>query len=77
MNKKYSKYLKALEDWCPSFPDGKVLVSWHQKENRISIWGDDDFGMEKFSATKKEYDNLDKQQPISIKYLKENGFVNA
>lgn len=82
---KHTKRVKSPDNWHPSFDDGTVEVNLHyykqegRKKWRLSVWGDDDFGM--------EIDDLDINKAFEIfrkiddgitqKRLKEIGFVLA
>jgi hypothetical protein len=75
--RKNTKYIAASDDWHPSFRGGVVAITWHNDDNRISVWGDDDFGMEKLNTTRMEYDMLISNAPISQPMLRKIGFCIA
>jgi len=66
-------YVKALEDWYPCYDDGSVAVMWCESWDGISVSGADDFSMEKFPATKKEFEDIIRF-PIGQQDLKQRGF---
>ena len=77
-----SKHVKTNEDWYPSYDDNTIKVNFkHIVKNMylISVWGDDDFGMEKYCDTRLEaleiYKKIDDY--ITKKQLKFMGFVNC
>lgn len=70
--------IKALDEWYPSFEDGTVLVCYHIKQERLSVWGDDDFGMEKIEVKNRDlFDIIKKQGWISVDWCAKNGFIPA
>lgn len=66
--------VKVSDDWCPNLPDDYVEMFYCPKAQHISIWGDDDFGMEKCGATEKEFKKL-KNMVLSQDICKKMGFV--
>lgn len=66
-------FVKASDDWYPSFPDGTVEMRYHPKTKYISLWGDDDFGMSKDNSSEEEYNKL-KKIIVSQEYLSKIGF---
>ncbi len=64
------------DDWFPCYDRNKVRMFFNAKSKYIGIWGEDDFGMEKFNATEDEYNKL-KGQLLSKKTLKALGFQQA
>ena len=74
---KHTKYIPASDDWFPSYRDGKVAASWHNDDRRISVWGADDFGMEKLETTRAEYDFIVSNAPVSQEMLRRRGFRSA
>lgn len=82
--------VKVSDDWYPSLPGGYVSANYYfvgknpngfvSKVNRVSFWGDDDFGLEKFYETReeaeKEYNTLIKKV-LSKEILKGLGFIAA
>lgn len=75
-NKSTCFYVKVSDEWYPNFKDNTVCVSWHWKEGRISVWGDDDFGMEKEGCTKEEFLKM-KTMVLNKELCKKMGFVYA
>lgn len=53
-----------------------VLLIWSPESQRIAVWGDDDFGMEKWNATEAEFKEL-KGLVVSQAMLKKRGFSGA
>jgi len=74
--KSTSFIVKVSDDWYPNGPDNTVEVFWDWKRNHIGIWGDDDFGMEKFNCTKEEFLQL-KGKVLSQEICKKMGYVLA
>lgn len=74
---RHRKYVTATDDWFPSYRDGKVAVTWYGDGRGVSVWGADDFGMEKLDASRGDYDSLVSDPPISQKSLREMGFIPA
>ena len=72
-NKNNHKYVTALDDWYPSFRNGKVSVSLHD-DGHISVWGDDDFGMRSTKQYTKEQFEKFCAEPISQERCKKEGF---
>ena len=72
-----TKYITASDDWHPSYRDNKVAITWHNDDKTISVWGDDDFGMQKTDTTRMEFDAIIASQPISQQMLKNRGFVSV
>ncbi len=86
--KKHSALVETSDDFYPNFdgPKGYVYVelTFHPKEKKpkfyeksysfISVWGDDDFGMEKENGTEEEFNEL-RQIIITKEDLKKRGFV--
>ena len=89
----FERKIKTSDDWYPTFPDGTIEGSTAvQIEDRIlvriSFWGEDDFGMDKwlfYEKTKENYKKACKQykefkkylsglKKISIEELKNDGF---
>ena len=54
-----------------------VQIRWDQKGKRISVWGDDDFGMEKLDASEQEFTELKRLVVLSQRLLKNRGFTIA
>lgn len=81
MPNKKQKLVKALDDWLPSFPEGKVEVSLHSDPDgsfRVAVWGEDDHGMEKVFKSKSEAkETYDRLNTVSHAALKGMGFVTA
>jgi hypothetical protein len=71
---KKAVYVKATDDWYPTYRDGMVAVTWYSKTNSIGVWGADDFGMGKDNTTHAEYDEIIAIGQVSQKSLKERGF---
>lgn len=51
---RYTRYIPTPDDWYPTFDDGTVRVQvsnntklWKTPAIRVSVWGNDDDGMEK------------------------------
>lgn len=72
------------ESWFPNFPDGRVRAKVGGPERdgkfRVSVWGDDDFGMEREGFDTEEealrvFDSL--PDVIEKQHLRALGFVNA
>jgi hypothetical protein len=74
---KHTRYVTASDDWHPSYRDGKVAITWHNDDRRISVWGDDDFGMEKTDTCRMEFDAIVASEPISQEMLRKRGFIFA
>lgn len=84
---KYIKFLFTNEDWCPSFkrPDGDmVLASYGRSGSKgspwiVSVWGNDDMGMEKFPLQQWEAIELFNKLKdyVTKEELKKMGFVPA
>ena len=66
-------YVPALDNWHPNYRGDKVAVTWREDEKRISIWGDDDFGMELLNADEEIFKELI-SQPITQIRCKKMGF---
>lgn len=76
----------SSEDWYPSFPDSQVEVSMSlyvldQKQHRVSVWGDDDCGMEFWSSdlgeVKEKYKKILKMKDVTRAALRELGLYPA
>jgi len=65
----------SSDDWYPSFPDGKVEMTFYPDDNYMSIWGDDDFGMEHLDLRRSDFYRLSKMV-INQEMLKKLGFKN-
>lgn len=90
-NQRVEQYKPTQDDWCPNFPNNTVVVSlltnmkfdgkvWH----RVSVWGNDDCGMEREFYTKAARDEARRvyEEVIALPYvnmrtLKTMGFVSA
>lgn len=66
----------ALDDWFPSLPDGKVMVTFTESKNWLRVWGDDDFGMEMLGATRKQFEQIC-SKPITKALCRNMGMKNA
>jgi hypothetical protein len=75
------KFVKALDDWYPSYKEEEVQVTLHDDLNgkyRIAVWGEDDYGMEKeYSSLHEASDIFDFLVLVSTSILKNIGFVRA
>ena len=78
---KRTKLVPTKDNFFPNFPGDMVKVSWHNNEFRVSVWGDDDMGLEKYFDNKIDAENcfneLVKSNNIQIKELKKLGFAGA
>lgn len=80
---RYFCYIPSPDSWYPNYEDGTVRVGFDSKNNyfKVSVWGADDFGLEKEFTTRLEaielYRKLSKCSIITIKQLKELGFING
>lgn len=80
---KKQKYVKTNEDWYPNFDDDTIEVTFHHSkydyDYRITIWGSDDFGMEKICKNRLEALELYNKiiDYITKKELMNLGFINA
>ncbi|MFA5135312.1 MAG: hypothetical protein WC505_06040 [Patescibacteria group bacterium] len=86
-----SCFITTTDEFCPNFPGNTVRLTWARmwpraeeptaRRYHVSVWGDDDMGMELYPADKSQakqvYRDLIALQPISIDYLKSIGFVWA
>lgn len=86
-------YWPTCDEWYPCFDRNTVLIRLSEQtiDNnifiRLSVWGADDFGMEKdFYSTLKEKNKKIKQlknfiktfpNPLSVEWLKQEGFMMA
>ena len=84
MKSKLSQLVRTSDNWYPCIDTDKVSVTLHYgKENGISVWGDDDFGMElslpNYTRTDALflYRSIVKKPVLTIAWLKEKGFKNA
>lgn len=76
-NKKKNQCLVTVsDDWYPCIDGDKVMMYWHPDINRIGVWGDDDFGMEKLNTSEAEFKLL-KNEVLSKDILKKCGFIQA
>ena len=76
-SKKNSAFLKVSDDWYPNIDGNKVEMFFAEKTDHIVIWGDDDFGMEKFNTTYQEFLDLKSRPFINQEILKKKGFEIA
>lgn len=76
IRKRNRALIPASDDWFPSMEGGMVLLIWSPESQRIAVWGDDDFGMEKWNATEAEFKEL-KGLVVSQAMLKKRGFSGA
>lgn len=76
LDRRNVKYIKATDDWYPSYRDGMVAIRWYEDTKRISVWGDDDFGMSKEKATHLEFDQICSLPSVSQDMLRARGFCN-
>ena len=74
---KHTRYVTASDDWHPSYRDGKVAITWHNDDRCISVWGADDFGMEKRDTCRMEFDAIVASEPVSQEMLRKRGFISA
>lgn len=83
---KIKVYKDTVDDWYPNFENNLVSVSIHPdnsygNEWRLSVWGDDDFGLEKLYKTEDavltEFMQIISKETIKQSYLKECGFTTA
>ncbi len=72
--RRFTRLIHASDDWYPSLEGGKVEMRFYPDWERISIWGDDDFGMEKFEATEAEFKELS-ALVVNQAMLKKRGFL--
>ena len=71
--------------WFPTASDGKVEVSIHKVSKRgshawrVSVWGDDDFGLEKNGLTINEAFDMFRgiKDGVTQQDLRNRGFVGA
>ena len=82
MKKKITKFVKAIGEWYPTYPNSQVKISLVQDSEilfRVTIWGEDDFGLEKeflsYAEAKTCYNNL--AIPASVPALIKLGFVQS
>lgn len=68
----YRNYVKAVDDWYPSFDDGTVLVAFNPHSKVLSVSGNDDFAMFKENATRGDYMEVC-SLPISKERMKSLG----
>ncbi len=73
--RKLKAKVKVSDDWYPNFPNSTVQLTYNPKNGHLSLWGDDDFGMEK-TGTREEFEKL-KGMTIDKKKAKELGFQPA
>lgn len=80
-----TKRVYTPDNWHPCFENQTVVVSIH-KDNlkgsrswRVSVWGDDDFGLEKDDLTISEAFNTFRKikDGVTQKQLRQNGFKLA
>ena len=72
------KLVEAKDDWYPCI-DGKFVEVYFTPVNgRLSVWGDDDFGMEmpEDGATHKQFEQLC-SKPITKARCKKMGMIMA
>ena len=92
MINKMSCFKRTNDDWCPSYDNNLVEVTFTQTgpapqdgkgEWRVCIWGADDFGMEKDFPNSKRIDALllfyriVEWKFVDIDELKNHGFKSA
>jgi len=66
----------ASDDWYPSLPGGLVDMTFYPDDKHITIWGDDDFGMEKIHCKRSEFEKLS-TTIINQKMLYKMGFKDC
>jgi hypothetical protein len=87
------KFKPTKDNWCPNYPNNQVRVSIFLNNydastdeiiHLVSVWGDDDCGMEKeFRGRDKEdealkcYAKIMNLDYVDFKHVKELGFVGA
>jgi hypothetical protein len=82
---KRNKKVTTSEDWYPTADDGTVTVSMHRdcKKTatgwRISIWGEDDYGLERHSLNIIEAYDLFRsiRDGVTKRWLSGQGFIQA
>lgn len=72
----------TTDDWYPNFPGNMVEVNVQELSNklwRVSVWGNDDYGMEIDVQTRMQALDIYQSLPIIITQqdLYERGFVAA
>lgn len=84
MFKRKSIFIPTPDDWYPTFDDGTVRCSFVKLSDgnyRISVWGNDDFGLEKDSADlttmRLLWRKISKMAIITQQQLYDLGFINA
>lgn len=53
-----TKLVETPEDWYPPIENKYVKVTFWPHDGRLTVWGDDDFGMEIDRATRKQFEDL-------------------
>jgi hypothetical protein len=76
------KFVTTKDNFHPSYDNDCVLVSLYKIDKNkytISVWGDDDFGLEIFIKSNPEaYYNFNKiEDGVTISFLKNKGFQQA
>lgn len=82
---KKTKQVISPDDWHPSLPDGSVSVSLLHDKNkkdkgwRVAVWGDDDYGLERYDLTINESYDLYREivDGVTQKWLHTKGFIGA
>jgi hypothetical protein len=81
--RKLQCFKKTQDNWCPNFPNNQVLLSCCPvgEKFRVSVWGNDDCGMEKDFDTRKEalriYNSLRQEEFVNFQTVKFWGFNGA
>lgn len=92
--KRFECHISTTDQWYPNYPDDTVRVCvmdctniWGQLAIRTSVWGDDDYGMErdeyftthrdKNKAYKARCKEVQSWQCVTKDNLKKLGFVRA
>lgn len=82
---KKNKKVMTTEDWYPTADDETVTVSIHRDGRktatdwRISIWGEDDYGLERHSLSITEAYDLFRsiRDGVTKHWLRDQGFIQA